>query len=102
MSAEIADVEPSEAEDDSDWTAGLWGAEEARPDAKKDEDDEWEEAVLNVARVTKVVKGGRQMGFRADVVVGDKKGTVSSQLHLIVSFVNLCRQHTNARKASTG
>ena len=80
VSSEIADVEvtgENSAEGDADWTDGLWGADEARPQAKGDE-DEWEEAVLNVARVTKVVKGGRQMGFRADVVVGNHKGSVSA------------------------
>ena len=72
-----ADVPSDGAADDSDWTDGLWGGDETRPESKAD--DEWEEAVLNVARVTKVVKGGRQMGFRADVVVGDKKGTVGTR-----------------------
>jgi small subunit ribosomal protein S5 len=34
----------------------------------------WSERVLEVSRVTKVVKGGKIMGFRAVVVVGDGKG----------------------------
>jgi len=34
----------------------------------------WAERVLEVSRVTKVVKGGKIMGFRAVVVVGDGKG----------------------------
>lgn len=37
---------------------------------------EFEEAVVEVARVTRVVKGGRRMRFRATVVIGNKKGTV--------------------------
>lgn len=37
---------------------------------------EFEEQVVQVARVTRVVKGGRRMRFRATVVIGDKKGTV--------------------------
>lgn len=37
---------------------------------------EFEEAVIEVARVTRVVKGGRRMRFRATVVIGNKKGTV--------------------------
>ena len=38
--------------------------------------DDFEEAVVNVGRVTKVVKGGRRFRFTALVVVGDKKGTI--------------------------
>jgi len=37
---------------------------------------EFEEKVLEVKRVTTVTKGGRQYGFSAAVVVGDKKGRV--------------------------
>ena len=37
---------------------------------------EFEEAVIQVDRVTRVVKGGRRLRFRATVVIGDKKGTV--------------------------
>jgi small subunit ribosomal protein S5 len=38
--------------------------------------DDFEEAVVNVGRVTKVVKGGRRFRFTALVVVGDKNGTI--------------------------
>lgn len=38
--------------------------------------DGFEESVVQVRRVTKVVKGGKQLKFRAVVVVGDKKGQV--------------------------
>ena len=38
--------------------------------------DEFEKKMLDVRRVTKVVKGGRNMRFSALVVVGDKKGKV--------------------------
>lgn len=38
--------------------------------------DGLEERVIQVRRVTKVVKGGKQMRFRAIVVVGDKQGRV--------------------------
>ncbi|CAH9133816.1 unnamed protein product [Cuscuta epithymum] len=38
--------------------------------------DGFEERVVQVRRVTKVVKGGKQLHFRAIVVVGDKKGRV--------------------------
>lgn len=37
---------------------------------------EFEEKVIQIDRVTRVVKGGRRMRFRATVVVGNKKGRV--------------------------
>jgi small subunit ribosomal protein S5 len=46
-----------------------------RPMQKK-EAKEFEEEVIEVSRVTRVVKGGRRLRFRATVVIGDKKGTV--------------------------
>ena len=41
-----------------------------------EERDEFDKKMLDVRRVTKVVKGGRNMRFSALVVVGDKNGRV--------------------------
>lgn len=38
--------------------------------------DDFESKVLDIARVTRVTKGGRRLRFRAAVVIGDKKGKV--------------------------
>lgn len=38
--------------------------------------EEFEESIVNIGRVTKVVKGGRRFRFTALVVVGNKKGTI--------------------------
>jgi small subunit ribosomal protein S5 len=45
-------------------------------DRKPREAKEFEEAVLQIDRVTRVVKGGRRLRFRLTVVIGDKKGRV--------------------------
>jgi small subunit ribosomal protein S5 len=37
---------------------------------------EWQERVVQISRVTKVVKGGKKMSFRAIVIVGNQKGQV--------------------------
>src|SRR5688572_12208169 len=56
-------------------------AKTSRPDRKQSdrrnrEPSEFTETTLSVDRVTRVVKGGRRMRFRAVVVLGNRKGKV--------------------------
>lgn len=46
------------------------------PQADDAERSEWKEKVIQIRRVTKVVKGGKKLSFRAVVVVGNGKGEV--------------------------
>lgn len=39
-------------------------------------ESEWKETVIQIRRVTKVVKGGKKLSFRAIVIVGNQKGQV--------------------------
>jgi len=47
-----------------------------RQDRRSREPKEFEETTLSVDRVTRVVKGGRRLRFRAVVISGNKKGKV--------------------------
>ena len=44
--------------------------------AQEREQKEFEEEVLQIDRVTRVVKGGRRLRFRATVAIGDRRGRV--------------------------
>lgn len=43
---------------------------------EKREKPEFDQAILDLARVTRVTKGGKQLNFRACVVIGDRRGRV--------------------------
>jgi small subunit ribosomal protein S5 len=42
----------------------------------KEKESDWQERVVQIKRVTKVVKGGKKLSFRAVVIVGNERGQV--------------------------
>lgn len=42
----------------------------------REKEPEWQERVVQIRRVTKVVKGGKKLSFRAIVIVGNERGQV--------------------------
>jgi small subunit ribosomal protein S5 len=42
----------------------------------QERDSEWQERVVQIRRVSKTVKGGKKMSFRAIIVVGNERGQV--------------------------
>ncbi|MFA6553213.1 MAG: 30S ribosomal protein S5 [Patescibacteria group bacterium] len=47
---------------------------------RKERDDEFDQKMIDIARVTRVMAGGKRMNFRACVVIGDHKGRVGMGL----------------------
>ena len=47
-----------------------------KPQAKEEGKDEFEQQILDIARVTRVMAGGKRMSFRACVAVGDRNGKI--------------------------
>lgn len=47
-----------------------------RKSRAKEKDTNWQERVVQIRRVSKVVKGGKKLSFRAIVIVGNERGQV--------------------------
>ena len=68
-----AEKKPEAANDNRRQRGGGRGRGRGR---KPREPKEFEESILQIDRVTRVTKGGRQLRFRVSVVIGDGKGRV--------------------------
>lgn len=51
-------------------------AKKRQKNKSKEKESAWQERVVQIRRVSKVVKGGKKLSFRAIVVVGNEKGQV--------------------------
>ncbi|MCK5415961.1 30S ribosomal protein S5 [Candidatus Parcubacteria bacterium] len=67
---------------------------------KREKRDDFEQKIVDLARVTRVMGGGKRMRFRACVAVGDKKGKVGIGLAKSIDVTTaINKAATNARKA---
>lgn len=51
-------------------------ANRRKSNRSREKETDWQERVVQIRRVTKVVKGGKKLSFRAIVVVGNERGQV--------------------------
>jgi small subunit ribosomal protein S5 len=69
-----------------------------KPNSEGREPREFDQKVVEVSRVTRVVAGGKRMRFRALVVVGDKKGRVGFGLRKGVDVAESVNKAVNQAK----
>nr|YP_009297684.1 ribosomal protein S5 [Hildenbrandia rivularis]AOM67228.1 ribosomal protein S5 [Hildenbrandia rivularis] len=58
----------------------------------KKTENNWQEKVVQVNRVTKVVKGGKKMSFRAILVVGNEQGCVGVGIGKASNVINAVKK----------
>jgi len=68
--------------------------------AEDPERSEWKEKVIQIRRVTKVVKGGKKLSFRAVVVVGNGKGEVGMGVGKSNEVIGAIQKAVSAAKKS--
>ncbi len=52
----------------------------------KEKETEWQERIVQVRRVTKVVKGGKKLSFRAILIIGNEKSNCTKCWYTVCSI----------------
>jgi small subunit ribosomal protein S5 len=86
----LGDNSGSEGGDDK--RKGKRGESKKNDRARTEKDSEWQERVVQIRRVTKVVKGGKKLSFRAIVVVGNEKGQVGVGVGKAADVINAVKK----------
>jgi len=68
------------------------------PRSKVKEEKEFEQKIIDIARVTRVMAGGKRMSFRACVVIGDRKGRVGMAVRKGADVTIAINKAVNAAK----
>lgn len=71
--------------------------QQSQDDAER---SEWKEKVIQIRRVTKVVKGGKKLSFRAVVVVGNERGQVGIGVGKSSEVIGAIQKAVTAAKKS--
>src|SRR3989338_2650189 len=71
-----------------------------RANSRMQEQKEFDEEVLQIDRVTRVVKGGRRLRFRVTVAIGDRKGRVGIGIGKATEVVNGIKKAVTQAKKS--
>lgn len=65
----------------------------------KEQEVSWIERVIQIKRVTKVVKGGKKLSFRAIIIIGNEKGQVGVGIGKATDVIGAVKKGvTNAKK----
>ncbi len=70
----------------------------AKGNKAKEKDTTWQERVIQIRRVSKVVKGGKKLSFRAIVVIGNEKGQVGVGVVKLVMLLALSKKGSQMAK----
>src|SRR3989338_6625464 len=71
-----------------------------RANSRMQEQKEFDEEVLQIDRVTRVVKGGRRLRFRVTVAIGDRRGRVGMGIGNATEVVTGIKKAVSAAKKS--